>query len=83
MSSGAADTFVLFGASGDLAKKKLFPSVYQLAQSGRLDVPVLGVALDDWDDSDLRNYARESIEQAMGTVDEKIFSDLASKLSMV
>lgn len=83
MRSSAADAFVLFGASGDLAKKKLFPSLYQLAQSGRLDVPVVGVALDDWDDSDLRSYARESVGQAMGAVDEKAFSDLASKLSMV
>lgn len=83
MSSGTADAFVLFGASGDLAKKKLFPSLYRLAQSSRLDVPVVGVALDDWDDSDLRSYARESIEQAMGAVDEKLFSHLASQLSMV
>jgi len=83
MSSDTADAFVLFGASGDLAKKKLFPSLYRLAQSGRLDVPVVGVALDDWDDSDLRNYAREAVDEALGTVDEKVFSDLASELSMV
>lgn len=83
MSSRPTDAFVLFGASGDLARKKLFPSLYRLAQSSRLDVAVVGVALDDWDDSDLRSYAQESIEQAVGAVDEKVFSELASKLSMV
>lgn len=83
MSRDPGDAFVLFGASGDLAKKKLFPSLYQLAARDRLDVPVVGVALDEWDDSDLRGYAREAVDAAVESVDESTFSRLAESLSMV
>jgi glucose-6-phosphate 1-dehydrogenase len=44
-----SDALVLFGATGDLARKKLFSSLYRLAARGRLDLPVIGVALSDWD----------------------------------
>ncbi len=39
-----ADALVLFGATGDLAKRKLFPALYHLERTGQLDVPVIGVA---------------------------------------
>ncbi|HYT38053.1 MAG TPA: glucose-6-phosphate dehydrogenase, partial [Acidimicrobiia bacterium] len=55
-----ADALVLFGATGDLARKKLFPSLYHLAGRGVLDgLPIVGVASSDWDDEALRNRARE------------------------
>ena len=54
-----SDLLVMFGASGDLAKKKLFPAVYRLEKRGLLGVPVIGVALDDWSDDDLRTHARD------------------------
>lgn len=56
-----SDAVVMFGASGDLAKKKLFPALYRLSRRGLLDVPVIGVALDDWTDADLHSHAEESI----------------------
>ncbi|MDQ4133819.1 MAG: glucose-6-phosphate dehydrogenase [Actinomycetota bacterium] len=62
MSPARADALVLFGATGDLAKKKLWPALYSMAVHGTLDVPVIGVAATDWDDHGLRNYARTSIE---------------------
>ncbi|MFC3687000.1 glucose-6-phosphate dehydrogenase [Aquipuribacter hungaricus] len=56
-----SDALVLFGATGDLAFKKLFPALYELEHKGRLDMPVIGVALSEGDDSTLRERARESL----------------------
>ena len=46
-----SDLLVMFGSSGDLAKKKLFPAIYRLECRGRLGVPVIGVARNDWTDA--------------------------------
>ncbi len=56
-----SDVVVLFGATGDLAKKKLFPALYLLGKAGRLDIPVVGVAKSDWDDAAFREHARADI----------------------
>ena len=55
-----ADALVLFGATGDLARKKLFPALHRLAAVKQLGVPVIGVAVSDWDDAQLRAYAAEA-----------------------
>ncbi len=52
-----ADALLLFGTSGDLARKKLWPALYHLTARRRLDVPVLGVASSASDDDELREYA--------------------------
>ena len=57
-----SDAVVLFGASGDLAKKMTFVSLYRLAERGMLDMPIIGVAFSDWDDETLRSNARADIE---------------------
>lgn len=49
-----ADALVLFGATGDLARKKLFGALYRLEAQHRLDLPVIGVAPSDWDDERFR-----------------------------
>ena len=59
----AADAFLLFGASGDLARKKLFPALYELTVEGRLEMPVVGVARCEWSDDDLRERARASVRE--------------------
>ena len=79
----AADALVMFGASGDLAKKKLFPAVYRLFSRGLLDVPVTGVAIDKWSDDDLRDHARAAITDAGEDLDEKVFARLAAAMSYV
>jgi glucose-6-phosphate 1-dehydrogenase len=56
-----ADTLILFGASGDLARKKLLPSLYELSRQGRLEMPVIGVADTDWFNHDFAARAREAI----------------------
>ena len=79
-----SDAVVLFGATGDLVRKKLMPALYQMAKVGRLGVPVIGVARSAWDDDRLRAYARSSVDGIRsGPVDERAFSELAGALTMV
>lgn len=78
-----SDTLVLFGATGDLAYKKIFPALYALVQRGMLNEPIIGIAFDDWDIEKLTARAREGISRAVGTVDEAVFARLASLLRYV
>jgi glucose-6-phosphate 1-dehydrogenase len=78
-----SDAIVLFGATGDLAKKKLFPSLYRLAKSGRLDMPVIGVAKSEWDDDALRQHAREDVLAAHPEADTAVLDALVKRLSLV
>jgi glucose-6-phosphate 1-dehydrogenase len=78
-----SDTLVLFGATGDLAHKKIFPALYAMAGRGTLNEPVIGVAWDAWDVEQLKARARDGIEKAVGHVDEAIFAKLASLLRYV
>ena len=68
-----ADALLLFGISGNLARRKLFPALYDLTVAGRLDIPIIGVASSVWTDDDLRRRARESLEDAGKKIDEEIF----------
>ena len=78
-----SDLLVMFGASGDLAKKKLFPAIYRLECRGRLGIPVIGVAREAWTDDDLRNHCRDAIAEAGEEWDQAAFDRLASKMSYV
>ena len=78
-----ADAVVLFGVTGDLVFKKLFPALYQMSRQDRLGVPVIGVARSAWDDQQLIERARKSVEAAVGTPDDAVFGALAESLSMV
>jgi len=79
-----ADALVLFGATGDLAYKKLFPSLYHLAGRGVLDgLPIVGVASSDWDDEQLRNRAREAVSAGVKEVDPAVLDRLTGALGYV
>lgn len=78
-----ADALVLFGATGDLAKRKLFPSLYKLERSEALHVPVIGVARSDWTDDDFRSHARESIETHVDDADDEIITSLSDRLDLI
>src|SRR4051812_19845959 len=78
-----ADAFVSFGITGDLAKVMTFRSLYRLERRGLLDCPILGVAVQDWSDDDLRAHAREAIEGTGERVDEAVFDRLAARMSYV
>ncbi len=58
-----SDALVFFGATGDLAFKKIFPALQALVKHGQLDVPVIGVGRSDWSDDQLRARARASIKK--------------------
>ena len=77
-----ADAFVFFGATGDLAYKKIFPALLSLVKRDRLDVPVVGVARAGWTREQLIARARASIE-ASGAMDEAAFARLASHIRYV
>ena len=83
LSTKAADVLAIFGISGDLAKKMTFRALYRLEARERLDCPIVGVAIDDWDDERLREHAREAIGDTVGDPDEDVFSRLAARLSYV
>jgi glucose-6-phosphate 1-dehydrogenase len=83
MTQSRSDAFVLFGASGDLAHKKTFASLYAMARRGHLKEPVVGVAFDDWSVDQLRERARDGIQRAEGAVDDKVFAKLARLLRYV
>ena len=53
---------MLFGATGDLAQRKLFPALYHMEERGELTVPIVGVARSDWTDDDFRKEATAAIE---------------------
>jgi len=58
-----SDALVFFGATGDLAFKKIFPALQALVKRGQLDVPVIGVGRSDWTNDQLRAHARESLKK--------------------
>jgi len=58
-----ADAFVFFGATGDLAYKKIFPALQATIRRGHLDVPIIGVALAGWDLDRLKERARASLDE--------------------
>src|SRR5262245_889904 len=79
-----SDALVFFGASGDLAHKKVFPALYHMTTHGHLDMPVIGVAFSDWTLDDLVKRARDGITQFGGGVDdEKAFDKLCRNLSYI
>ncbi|NUR82562.1 MAG: glucose-6-phosphate dehydrogenase [Nonomuraea sp.] len=79
----AASVLVLFGISGDLVKKMIFPALYRLVEAGKLTIPIVGVAATDWDDAKLREHAREAVVAGIDDFDEQVFGELADRLSIV
>jgi glucose-6-phosphate 1-dehydrogenase len=83
MTEARSDAFVLFGATGDLAHKKTFGSLYAMVRHGHLKEPVIGVAYEDWSLDQLRERARDGVQLSEGAVDDKVFSKLAELLRYV
>ncbi|MGH9447362.1 MAG: glucose-6-phosphate dehydrogenase, partial [Terriglobia bacterium] len=78
-----SDAFVFFGATGDLAHKKIFPALQSMVRRGNLNVPVIGVAKSGWSIDQLRDRARDGLEQYGGGVDEKSFAQLVKLLQYI
>jgi glucose-6-phosphate 1-dehydrogenase len=82
MTEPHSDALVLFGATGNLAYKQIFPALYAMTRRGHLNIPVIGVARGNWTVEQLRARARESIA-AHGDLDRKTFSRFAERLHYV
>jgi glucose-6-phosphate 1-dehydrogenase len=78
-----ADALVLFGATGDLSKRKLFPALYKMEEHGTLNVPVIGVARSDWDDDGFRQHAHDSILDAIPDAKASVIETLLARLDLV
>ena len=80
--SGHSDTLVFFGATGDLAYKKIFPALQAMVKRGHLNVPVIGVARENWTLDQLKARAKDSLEHH-GGVDPEAFEKLCGLLRYV
>jgi glucose-6-phosphate 1-dehydrogenase len=80
--SPSSDALVLFGATGDLASRKIYPALQALVQRGKLDVPVVGVGRSGWEVDQLRARVRASLD-AHGAIDERACAQLCSQLRYV
>ncbi len=83
MSSGRSGALVIYGATGDLVFRKIFPALQRMVKAGTLDVPVIGVARRGWGLERLQARARESVEKHGGGVDPEAFPRLMKLLRYV
>src|SRR6478672_2625384 len=82
-SDAAADVLTIFGISGDLAKKMTFQALYRLEARNKLSCSIVGVAIDEWDDAQLRRHASEAISATVKEPDEAVLSRFLDRLSYV
>jgi glucose-6-phosphate 1-dehydrogenase len=78
-----SDALAFFGATGDLAYKKIFPALHAMARRGHLEFPVIGVAKSGWNLEQLRARARESVEKHGGGVNDEAFTRLIARLAYI
>lgn len=78
-----SDALVVYGVTGDLARKKIFPAIYGMAKRGLLEGPVVGVASSKWSLEQLQERARISLEENGGIDDPQAFHDMLSRLVYV
>ena len=78
-----SDALVFFGATGDLAYKKIFPALQAMAKRGQLDFPVVGVAKSGWSCAQLVDRARASVNECGGGEDKEAFKILEARLCYV
>ena len=77
-----SDALVIFGATGDLVFKKIFPALYAMERRGHFQVPVIGVARSDWTVEKFRARARASVEK-QEDFDEAVFANLSARLNYI
>lgn len=78
-----SDALVLFGVTGDLAHKMIFPALYAMSKRGVLNVPVIGVAFPEWSLTQLFDRVRDSLAHAGGVDDQPALDRLLSNMSYV
>jgi len=83
MAASRSDALVLFGVTGDLAHKMIFPALYAMVKRGTLKVPVIGVALPKWSLARLRKRVTDSIKRSGGIDNQRAFHQLLSLFKYV
>ena len=83
MHQPVADALVLFGATGDLAKRKIFPALYNIIGHHGRDLPIVGVARSDWNDTDFHAHARQSVTNAVADANPVLVDALIDGLHLV
>ena len=83
MTASRSDALVLFGVTGDLAHKMIFPALYAMVKRGALTAPVIGVALPKWSAADLHKRVADSIKRSGGIDNQRAFDHLLSRFSYV
>jgi glucose-6-phosphate 1-dehydrogenase len=78
-----ADALVLFGATGDLAKKKLFPALYDLEELNELDVKIFGVASSKWTQDVFRSNVEAAIRARKPDADEKVLGKVLNEMQLL
>jgi glucose-6-phosphate 1-dehydrogenase len=78
-----ADVLAIFGISGDLAKKMTFRALYRLEARGKLNCPIVGVAIDDWTVEQLHEHAAEAITDTVSSPDRDVLHRLTQRLAYV
>ena len=78
-----SDTLVLFGVTGDLAHKMIFPALYAMAKRGELRVPVIGVASSKWNQAQLHTRVKDSLKRSGGIDNQRALHHLLSSLKYV
>ncbi len=81
--NSSSDVLVIFGITGDLAKKMTFRSLYRLERRRMIPCPIVGVARDEWSAAALGEHARQAIASSGETIDEDVFQRLMARFSMV
>ena len=76
MALAQSDALVVFGVTGDLSHKMIFPALYAMVKRGTLKVPVIGVAFPKWSLERLQRRVAQSIRQAGGIDDKRAFQKL-------
>jgi glucose-6-phosphate 1-dehydrogenase len=82
-SARPADALIIFGVTGDLARKMTFRALYRLERRKRLDCPIIGVARNDWGDEELREHARQAVTSTVTEPDEEALKRLQGRLRYV
>ena len=83
MTQEKSDALVFFGATGDLAYKKIFPALQAMVRHGDLDMPVIGVAKAGWNLEQFRERAQDEPCRSMAAIDEAAFAKLSARLRYV
>jgi len=78
-----SDAFVFFGATGDLAYKKIFPSLYNLVRRGTLTIPVIGIANSGWSLDQFHERARSSVLAQASGLDDAVFTKFMTQLNYI